>query len=372
MVGIQKTMTQRAVLGVAGMLYAMHAFASISLANSNTTKQLDTITVDSAADAEYTVTLTDPFGDSVVASYDQGAAGTVENKVDGLVAAAYPLFAPFGVYVKKTSASTFTLESREPRVTFTSAASAQMTIVNTQAAVSGTDIPFGRGVVFEDTLGKTCKLPETVPAKTLDSILIGGNADGTYITTIAGEVITYTASGAASAAVIRDGILALIAANFVLRDKVRAFVKDADEYYIESLNNEDVETTVSAGTGSGQTLTSVTAGTVGDKFAGVAIFSHAQPNDTKYDLAGVKTEISGSEGYKSGASVSVLTEGPIWVETEEAVTVNDPVYVRAVATGTEKKGVFRKSEDSTDCILIPNGRWLRGNSGAGLAVLELY
>ena len=372
MVGIQKSITRRAALGVAGLLFGMGAFQSISLANSNTTKQLDTITVNSATDTDYTVTITNALGEAVTATYAQGAAGTVENKVDGLVAAAYALFSTYGVVVKKESASTFSLTSREPRTTFTSSVSAQMSIANTVAAVADADIPFGRGVVFNDTTGNSCKLPATPAAKTLDSIKVDGNADGTYIVTIAGEVITYTAASAGSAAVIRDGILALIEANFALRDVCRAFVKDADEYYIESINNEDIAVSVTAGTGSGQTLTSVTTGAAGDVFAGVAIFSHAQPNDVKYDLAGIRTEIAGSTGYKAGSSVSVLTEGQIWVETEEAVSVGEPVYVRATAGAGENQGAWRKSSDSGDCILVPNGRWVRGNTAAGLAVLELY
>lgn len=376
MSGIQRSFALLAAAALAGQLYDMDNTRVIGLANSNSTKELWTITVDSAADSEYTLDLTTNLGLTASAAYDQGAAGTVENKVDGLVEAATNALSQYGVKVVKTSTSTFTIEGRTAQVgAFTVVASAQMTAVNTTDAESDTAIPFGRGVVYADSIGLQCKLPATLAEKNLYSVLVGGATDGTYILEIEGETITYTASTAGSAAVVRDGLIDLIRDSYALRDSVRAYVKDADELYIEAIN-PGVAISVAAdnttGTGSDLTVTEANEEVAGDVFAGVAMLSHSQANDTKYDLAGVREEISGTQGYAAGAEVNVVTRGVVWVETEEAVSVGQPVYVRAVAGASEAKGKFRKSADSTDCILLERARWVRGNTAAGLAVLEVW
>jgi hypothetical protein len=101
-------------------------------------------------------------------------------------------------------------------------------------------------------------------------------------------------------------------------------------------------------------LTAVT-----DKVIGVALFTHADnPNN-------------GVAGYATKSAVSVLRRGVVVVRVEEAVSAEDPVFVRAVATGTEKAGAFRKSVDSTDCIAMPGCKFLTSAAAGALAFVAI-
>jgi len=371
MVGLQTVVNQRADLGIAGQIYDMDAYRAITLKNANSVLQLYTVTVDSATDTDYFATWTSSLGEVFTATYSQGAAGTVENKVDGMVAAINnELVLSSRVKAVKTSASTYTVESRFSNASGTLTVDATSTALETTAAVTDAAIPFGLGVVFGDSLGASAVLPSTPSAYASYSSKIAAAAgDGTYITVIAGVTITFTAS-TNTATEIKDGLIALINASADLAGIVQAYSIDADEYAIIGLKEAAVVVTVSAGTGSGQTLTPVNAGNAGQSVIGVTVRTHNQTNDTKYDLGGVSTAIAGIDGYPVGSSMNVLTRGCIWVQSETAVNVTQPVYVRSVAGATEQKGAFRSTVDGSDLQLVPNARWVKGTSAAGLAVVE--
>jgi len=92
-------------------------------------------------------------------------------------------------------------------------------------------------------------------------VTVGGATDGTYILVIDGETITYTAATAGSAAVIRDGLIALINSNYALRNTVKAAIKDADELYVYGLVEGDalaVADDNTTGTGSDLTVAEIT------------------------------------------------------------------------------------------------------------------
>lgn len=372
--GLQRSVTRLALAAIAGMLYSNENIDVRSMVNAASTLELYTVTVDSATDTEYTLTYTDVNGTVVSVAYDQGAAGTTTTKVTGLVLAFNQSDAFRSAYATATGAATFTITARVPENAFTLAASAQMTAVNTTDASAGSSIPFGRAVAYRNVAGNECKLGATVGEKNLYTVLVGGATDGTYVLAVQGVTFTYTASSAGSATVVRDGLIDLIRDNLTVMKTVSVGIKDADEFYIEGLEDGVAITVVAdntTGTGDDLTVSETNEEVVADVFAGVALLSHTESNDVKRDLIDMSSPITGTEGYNRGASVNVLCRGRVWVTTEEAVTPGQPVYVRYVAGASESQGVFRKSADSTDCVKLDNARWVVGNSAAGLAVVEL-
>ena len=97
-----------------------------------------------------------------------------------------------------------------------------------------------------------------------------------------------------------------------------------------------------------------------NKLAGVVLQSHAYA---------VGTEL-GTVGLLPKASLSVLRQGKVWVNVEEAVAVGGAVRVRAAGTGT--KGGFLTTASATNTIDCSKFcRFLTSTSGAGLALVEI-
>jgi len=372
MVGLQTQVNQRADLGIAGQLYDMDAYRAISLQNANNVLMLYTVTVNAAADVDYSLTLTNPLGEVLTATFNQGVAGIVENKVDGMVAAINnTIVLSSRVRAVKTGAATFTVQARLSNITGVITTDANSTPVLTTAAVADSAIPFGLGIVFGDAIGLSGVLPSDPAAFARYTSVVGAAAAaGTYITVVAGTTFTYTGGAAETVTTIRDGLIALINASDAVAGIARAYVVAADEYAVVGLTEAPLVVTVAAGTGSGQTLTTVNAGSAGEKIIGVSMRTLSQANDTKYDLAGVNVAIAGIDGYPVGSSMSILTRGSIFVQSETAVNVAQPVYVRSVAGAGEQLGAFRSTVDGSDLQLVPNARWVRGTAAAGLAVVE--
>lgn len=65
-------------------------------------------------------------------------------------------------------------------------------------------------------------------------------------------------------------------------------------------------------------------------------------------------------------ALSVMRSGECWVAPEVAVVVNDPVFIRVVATGAEQAGALSNVVDGTDNILVP-GRWKTSAAAGELA-----
>lgn len=79
-----------------------------------------------------------------------------------------------------------------------------------------------------------------------------------------------------------------------------------------------------------------------------------------------------SQGYATNKDASILTKGCIAVAVEEAVSEGQPVFCRFGASGGNTVlGRFRNDSDSDTCMQVPNARWQKGTTGAGIAVLEL-
>ena len=96
----------------------------------------------------------------------------------------------------------------------------------------------------------------------------------------------------------------------------------------------------------------------GDEIVGVLSHSHAR------DVHG----LADGTGVAAGAVANVVAQGVVYVRVEEAVTPDDPVYVRfanGVADATKvTKGAFRKSADTNTARQFFGARYLT-SAGAG-------
>lgn len=79
--------------------------------------------------------------------------------------------------------------------------------------------------------------------------------------------------------------------------------------------------------------------------------------------------LPGGVGYAAGDIVSVLIRGRIWVATEQAVAAQANPFVRFGGTGT--KGAWRNDADTANAVQPDNISVFRGNTGAGLAVVQV-
>lgn len=71
-------------------------------------------------------------------------------------------------------------------------------------------------------------------------------------------------------------------------------------------------------------------------------------------------------------AVSVLRRGRIYVLVEEAVVKGDAAFVRAVATGPQRAGAFRKSADGVTTIdLTGKAEFVTSAAAGALAVLDI-
>jgi len=92
-----------------------------------------------------------------------------------------------------------------------------------------------------------------------------------------------------------------------------------------------------------------------DKFAGVIIHRN------------VEVGVLGDK-----VAVSMLRRGRIYVLVEEAVIKGDAAFVRAVATGVQRAGAFRKSADGVTTIdLSGKAEFVTSAAAGGLAILDI-
>lgn len=179
----------------------------------------------------------------------------------------------------------------------------------------------------------------------------------------------------------RDGLIEAINVSDA-RFYCVASIKDADEFYIEAKLNtynftvaeaeanlslvNDVAFIANSNVGFGLAVAQGTAdaecrllAATSDVVRGVAVYTHADiVNDSV-------------AGYAPQMAVSILRNGRIWVKPEVAVVAGDAVYVRAVATGTERAGAFRNAVDGTDTIALSNCKFLTSANAGELALVHI-
>jgi hypothetical protein len=97
------------------------------------------------------------------------------------------------------------------------------------------------------------------------------------------------------------------------------------------------------------------------RIKGIAIHFHGVPDADIDDT-----------GFLPETCFAILRKGRIYVKVEEAVVVGDRGFCRAVATGDEEQGVWRKSADSTDCVdCTKQVVFLSAASAGGVALAEV-
>ena len=229
-------------------------------------------------------------------------------------------------------------------------------------------------------------------AKKLDAVTITA-ADLATTCTINGTAFTVN-SGAASLTKteLRDLLITAINAG---SEPVFAILKDADELYVES-NTSGVTTTVVGTTNcsvavvlpnepsvpfgvfvtqdaniTGQGADNIArlpfaTGEVSTERLGLGVSVHSQATENALASAG-QTEV----GYKTQSAMSILRQGLIWVQVEDAVVPGGAAFVRFVAGAGEQLGSFRSDADSGDAVALPNSRFKTSAGAGGLAQLDI-
>jgi hypothetical protein len=148
--------------------------------------------------------------------------------------------------------------------------------------------------------------------------------------------------------------------NLDQRTAVAGLLGDLGDNYVRTyavkapVMNIGVAVTVAA---DGKTCSALAA--ITDKVAGVTVFSHHLVNTSAPALT-------------VGDQINVISSGQIWVKVEEAVNAQDPAFVRAVATGLQVAGAFRKSADGVTTIdLTGKAKFLTKAAANGFALVDL-
>lgn len=209
-----------------------------------------------------------------------------------------------------------------------------------------------------------------------------------YNTTVAGQLATYTSDGSATAAEICAGLVSAI--NGLSGTGVTA-TDNLDGTYTLKGNVAGVDFTyVFSGAGSQTALELVTGVQVVPFGAFVTVLSGNSRHELEGRLPNAAADITGGagagialhthalvtnpnttvSGYAQKDIMSVLRQGEVWVQPEQAVAVGDPIYVRYKAgSGGSQLGAIRKDADSTTAAQVPNGsKFLTSCSANGFAV----
>jgi hypothetical protein len=204
--------------------------------------------------------------------------------------------------------------------------------------------------------------------------LTGAYADGVYSFLFNGTLVSVTMagsdlSGAAEALGAKADDLAVVVS-------VAESTADGDTLYLEARNLDQTFTLATAVAPGGVTMTLTDETEANsDLRPGLMVALNDDGHLRKlvtgdaerlfFGVTAINPEIESSTGDSSeddhwsvGANVDVVTQGEIPVAVEEAVTsLDNPVYVREVATGAEENGAFRISADGGDTQLLDNCRW---------------
>lgn len=207
------------------------------------------------------------------------------------------------------------------------------------------------------------------------TITVGGLDDGTYTVLIttpsgtrpgpAGDSASFVASSS-TIDLIGAGLVAAINARTELRNLLRAsYDAGANTIALTAVRRGEAFTVAfSSNPNTNLTQAATTSPVVADLPLGVGMVSTdgevaAVPSATTAVLAGVVKRGRGIEGeddnsaetHKAGDTLELVTEGDVFVESEEDVTSEeDPVWMRVSAAGTEVAGAFRITPDGTSQV----------------------
>jgi hypothetical protein len=205
-------------------------------------------------------------------------------------------------------------------------------------------------------------------------------AAGTYSFEIDGTIVTYTAVGGDDAITTTAGLLADFQAKKAAQRSAKAFVETASQTVLrlQARSPDDSYTITNVAVPGGATWTFADATTLRDRLGlglGVAFVDDDPESlrelgsgDTGATVVGVTVEgyevapnsgdPADEDGYDPGSPVTYVHHGRVVVPVETDITsLNDPVYVRIIATGDEEAGAWRNDADGGDAVLVSNARW---------------
>lgn len=263
-----------------------------------------------------------------------------------------------GWFSASISSATITFTAREPGTagdaSFASVSNA--TVTETTAAANGAEILMGIAVMQGST-ADVCQAPTAVAAvaQVTDATPTHVNSvvyqlgvqmlSGTYSGQIYGT--EYTADGSATVQEIVEAIVAGL--NALLPASTVAATEDNTKVTLTAeVAGVGFNVLVGNATTNVWTIAAVTANVTAAltrSILGIAVRddSIAQSVDTPDD----------TPAYPALAHVNILERGDIWVPVDGTVAVDDDVYVRVTATGSEVVGMLRANSDSGDAFILP-------------------
>lgn len=340
-------------------------------------KQVDTVTIDTASNAEaYSI-----FIDGVELTYTSDASATTAEIAQGLADLVNASRLINGRVLATISDPDLILTARVAGRGFTTTEgdnAAKMTLVNTTANAVADTVAFGLALLANGLSATNNKLAKLAKAGNLtaqvDNLLL------VYDATVLAKVdIRYY-----------DPTVG----DFVTRSFEHAMATDADTSVIAMvalINAQMPANTVLASHPTGDTLT-LTSEVAGQPFevsygfgtgADTGTWTHttnrSEATDVNAGFVGVsmrdrtqEVEDGATDAvYKAGSAMQVREQGAMHVAIEAALsTGNENVYVRLVASGTlTALGGFTPTPGA-GVVLLKNARWLRpGDSGR--AILQL-
>lgn len=233
-------------------------------------------------------------------------------------------------------------------------------------------------------------LVNNVPAQQTDAVTAGTVTDGVYSITVVGEegtfVASHTRSGAETTADVTDALEAawIALGSAVLNIATMTsdgtdtnqidFLHPGNSYTVTTVapspgtlvatlivdpNGSNIPLAIGISTTDGVTARLLTTGDLVTDIWGIVVRNAelvqelGQPTPTVLE-------------FLPADALSVMRSGEAWVAPEVAVAVNDPVFIRVVATGTEQAGALSNVVDGTDNVLVP-GRWKTAAAAGELA-----
>lgn len=202
-----------------------------------------------------------------------------------------------------------------------------------------------------------------------DTLTVASEEDGVFSVDIEGETVSYTNSSDATDTVTATGIAAAINAaadvaasplnNVVAASSAAAVVtvttlRKGESYTIANpVAPGSATLTLASLQSSTQTALALAIAVQSSGDDGIARPTSTSTDDTTAGLveAGSNEDTAANDGtsggYSAGKAVPVLEKGALYASPEDAVTMDQAVYVRRIATGTEVLGALRGAGDGT-------------------------
>lgn len=348
--------------GLAGMI-AEGSPRCISRQNGAKTAQVVTVEA-TATTSSFTVTK-----DGFTRTFTATGLGSAALAAADLYASFRADATAFGWFSASLNSATITFTAREAGTsgdaTFASVTAA--TVTETTAASEGSEILMGLAVM-QSTTANRCQAPtasaavaqiSTVTPTAVNSLTYYLNV--TMLLTGIGYDIVYVADGSATVQEIVEG---LVAQGNALMPASSVLFSEDNSVLTATAEVAGAGFTISAGSSTTAvvTIATTTANAVAAlsrSILGIAVRDDAiaQSLETPDD----------TPAYPALYDVCILEQGNIWVPVDGTVAVDDPVYVRVTASGSEVAGMLRANADSGDAYLLSGARFRTAATGTAAA-----